>query len=59
MKRKKRIVDRGEAPHETYPFPLMSKGEREKKGMEIERNNKCMKIGGSMVIGGAMITGGA
>jgi hypothetical protein len=46
MKKKKRLADRWrERTKDNYPFPLMSKGEREKKGMEIE--NICMKIGGN------------
>jgi hypothetical protein len=27
-------------PKENYPFPLISKGERQNKGMEKERNNR-------------------
>jgi hypothetical protein len=30
MKRKQRLVDRGSIPKENYPFPLMSKGGRER-----------------------------
>ena len=52
MKRKHRIVDRGSNHKENYPFPLMSKGERKNKGMEIERNKRSMETGGAMVIGG-------
>jgi hypothetical protein len=61
MKRKKRLVDRGSIPKENYPFPLMSKGERKNRCMEMERKNRCnidMVLRGEMVTGGAE-TGGA
>jgi hypothetical protein len=45
MKRKQRLVDRGSIPKENYPFPLMSKGERENKGMETREKNRCMETG--------------
>ena len=51
MKRKQMLADRGVAPKENYPFPLMSKGERKKKRMETKRNNKCMETRGVMVTG--------
>jgi hypothetical protein len=53
MKRKKRLVDRGEASKVNYPFLLISKGGRENKGMETRRKNICMEIGGAMVTRGA------
>jgi hypothetical protein len=59
MKRKQRLVDRGSIPKENYPFPLMSKGERNKKCMEMKRNNICMETGGVMVTWGAMVIGGS
>jgi hypothetical protein len=31
---------------------LISKGERENKGMEMEKKNRCMEIGGEMARGG-------
>jgi hypothetical protein len=57
--KKAKACRQGRNPKEKYPFPFMTKEEREIKSMEMERNIKCTKIRGSLVIGGAMVTGGA
>jgi hypothetical protein len=59
MKRNKRLAYRGIIPKDNYPFPLMSKGERKNKSMEMERKNRCMETGGAMVTWGDMVTRGA
>jgi hypothetical protein len=49
----KEISDRGSIPKESYPFPLMSKGERMRRCRETKRKIIGINIEGAMVTGGA------
>jgi len=49
----KKSENKGSSPKESYPFPLMSKGERMRRCKETERKIGGIKTKGAMVTRGA------